>query len=86
MKIAIVGCGKVGSTTAFALLYSIKPDEVMLIDREKGLIEAEKLDLEHSAVAISPKTKVNSSTDIREVKINARSKLFRDYEKSEYKT
>lgn len=66
MKISIIGCGKVGSTTAFALLYSMKPKEIMLIDREE--VKAEELDLGHAAIAISPNTSIRSSIDVAESK------------------
>lgn len=64
MKISIIGCGKVGSTTAFALLYTVKPDEIMLIDRKEDFVRAEELDLSH---AIS-NTKISSSIEVKDVK------------------
>lgn len=64
MKIAIIGCGKVGSTAAFALLYTVKPKEIMLIDRNKAKVEAEALDLCHAANS----TLVKSSVDIKDAK------------------
>ncbi len=68
MKISIIGCGKVGSTTAFALLYSVRPEEIMLYDRNKNRAEAEELDLGHAAAAVSPRTRVKSSTNIRDIR------------------
>lgn len=46
-KVAIVGCGRVGMSTAFALLIAGIPNELVLFGRDKQKIEGEKLDLEH---------------------------------------
>ena len=38
-RVAIVGTGFVGSTTAYALLMSEKPAEIVLIDRDRRRAE-----------------------------------------------
>jgi L-lactate dehydrogenase len=44
-RVAIVGAGLVGSTTAYALLLSGLVAEIVLIDKDKGLAEAQVHDL-----------------------------------------
>ncbi len=46
-KVAIIGCGRVGMSTAFALLLRGIPNELLLIDRSEAKIKGEELDLEH---------------------------------------
>lgn len=46
-KIAIIGLGKVGMTTAYALVLGGIPSELVLMSRSKKKAEAERLDLEH---------------------------------------
>lgn len=47
IKVAIVGCGKVGMSTAFALLLQGIANEIVLLGRCKDDIIGEQLDLEH---------------------------------------
>ena len=47
-KVAIVGCGFVGSSTAFSLITQGLCDEVMLIDINKERAYGEMLDLNDS--------------------------------------
>lgn len=47
-KVAIVGCGRVGMATAFALLVEGIPNELLLFGRSLEKIKGEELDLEHS--------------------------------------
>lgn len=47
-KVGIVGTGKVGMTTAFALLLEGIPTDLVLIGRDKAKVEGEKLDLDHA--------------------------------------
>lgn len=63
MKVSIIGAGNVGAASAFAVLYTVKPDELVLIDQAKDLVAGQVLDLSHAAVAISPKTKIAGGTD-----------------------
>lgn len=48
-KIAIVGVGSVGSTTAYTLLLSGMVAEIVLIDINKEKAEGESMDLNHAA-------------------------------------
>lgn len=47
-KVAIAGCGAVGSTLAFNLAHSRVCDEIMLIDINKRKASADALDITHS--------------------------------------
>lgn len=46
-KVSIIGCGYVGSTIAYALMMKNLPDEIVLIDLNKKITEAERLDIRH---------------------------------------
>ena len=46
-KVAIVGCGFVGSSSAFALMQSGLFSEMVLIDVDKNRAEGEALDIAH---------------------------------------
>ncbi len=46
-KIAIVGCGFVGSATAFALMQSGLFSEIVMIDADRAKAEGEALDISH---------------------------------------
>jgi malate/lactate dehydrogenase len=62
MKIAIIGAGRVGSTTAFSLMKEGLADEVVLIDILENLVKGEALDLGHCHLA-----DVKGSTNYAEV-------------------
>lgn len=47
-KVAVVGCGQVGMTAAYAMMLSGTPTEIVLVDRNKDKAIGEKLDLEHA--------------------------------------
>ena len=53
-KAAIVGCGFVGSASAFALMESGLFSEIVLIDREKKKAEGEALDISHGLPFAKP--------------------------------
>lgn len=53
-KVAIVGCGFVGSASAFALLESGLFSEIILIDANKDKAEGEALDIAHGAPFARP--------------------------------
>lgn len=53
-KAAIIGCGFVGSTTAFALMESGLFSEMVLIDVDKDRAEGEALDISHGMAFGSP--------------------------------
>lgn len=57
-KVAIVGCGLVGSTTAFSLITQGICDEVMLIDVNKERSYGEMLDLKDSIEYLNRNVKV----------------------------
>ena len=46
-KVAIIGCGHVGMTTAFSILHTGVVNELVLFGRDKTKLIGEKLDLEH---------------------------------------
>jgi L-lactate dehydrogenase len=46
-KVAIIGCGRVGMSTAFAILQQGIVNELLLVSRSKAKAEGEKLYLEH---------------------------------------
>jgi L-lactate dehydrogenase len=46
-KISIIGCGRVGMTTAYAILLKGLANELILLGRDKKELIGEELDLEH---------------------------------------
>lgn len=46
-KVAVIGCGMVGSTTAFSLMHSGLFTDMVLIDVNKSRAEGEAMDLSH---------------------------------------
>lgn len=59
-KVAIVGAGGVGTTTAYAALMSGVARQVALFDRNAAKAEAEALDLEHGLLFLPPASIVGS--------------------------
>ena len=59
-KVAIVGCGLVGSTTAFSLVTQGVCDEVMLIDINKERAYGEMLDMRDSIEYLNRNVKVKN--------------------------
>ena len=53
-KAAIVGCGFVGSASAFALMESSLFSEIVLIDADKNKAEGEALDISHGLPFAKP--------------------------------
>ncbi|OIQ61132.1 L-lactate dehydrogenase [Moorella thermoacetica] len=53
-KVAIIGTGYVGSSTAFALLFSPLVKEMVLVDVNHAKAEGEAMDLAHAATLIRP--------------------------------
>uniref|UniRef100_UPI0028A2D53A L-lactate dehydrogenase n=1 Tax=Anaerosporobacter sp. TaxID=1872529 RepID=UPI0028A2D53A len=70
-KIAIVGCGFVGSSTAFSLLTQGVCDEIVLIDINKEKAYGEVLDLKNSIEYLNRNTKVvvGSYEDCKDVDV-----------------
>ena len=58
-SIAIVGCGHVGSTSAYALMLRGVARELILLDSDRGVAEAEAMDLQH-AVSMSRPVRVRA--------------------------
>jgi L-lactate dehydrogenase len=56
MKIGIVGCGMVGSTSAYALVMSGVGREIVLVDLNRARAEAEANDLYHAVPFAHPLT------------------------------
>lgn len=56
MKIGIVGCGMVGSTSAYALVMSGVGREIVLVDIERARAEAEANDINHAVPFAHPLT------------------------------
>lgn len=56
MKIGIVGCGMVGSTSAYALVMSGVGREIILVDLNRARAEAEASDISHAVPFAHPLT------------------------------
>lgn len=61
-KVAIVGLGRVGTTTAYSLLLRGLATELLLYSREKSKAEGEKADLEHGS-PFYPGTIISATND-----------------------
>jgi L-lactate dehydrogenase len=53
-KIAVIGAGGVGATTAYALMVQGVGSEIVLIDLDKDKAEGEAMDLRHGASFVNP--------------------------------
>lgn len=53
-KVVVVGCGFVGSSSAFALMQSQLFSEMVLIDADQKRAEGEAIDISHGMVFASP--------------------------------
>ncbi|NLW07603.1 MAG: L-lactate dehydrogenase [Clostridia bacterium] len=53
-KVAIIGAGHVGASTAFALLFSPLVKEIVLVDKNQAKAEGEAMDLAHAATLVRP--------------------------------
>ena len=53
-SIAIIGCGHVGSTSAYALMLRGVARELILLDINRGVAEAEAMDLQHAVPMTRP--------------------------------
>lgn len=62
-KVAVVGCGRVGITTAYTMYLKNTINEIILFDRDSERIAAERLDFLHS-LSFLGKTKVTVAKDI----------------------
>ncbi len=66
-KVSIIGCGKVGMTTAYSLLHDGVINELLLVGRSKEKIIGEQLDLEHG-LSFMHHVKVDSTDDYKDLK------------------
>lgn len=66
-KVAIIGAGAVGTSTAYALLIKKIAGEVALYDTNKAKVEAEVLDLAHGSQFTNP-SRVYGGNDIEVVR------------------
>ncbi len=66
-KVSVVGCGRVGITAAYTMYLKNTINEIVLYDRNKEKIAAERLDFLHSLSFLGT-TKVNVAQDISDLK------------------
>lgn len=66
-KVAVVGCGKVGMTAAYAIFLDGIADKLVLFGRHQDKLEGERLDLEHGG-AFSRNTTVIASSKYQDLK------------------
>ncbi|MDP3964440.1 MAG: L-lactate dehydrogenase [bacterium] len=60
-KVAIIGAGMVGSTTAYSLITQNTAEEIVLLDANSALAQSQAMDLQHS-VPFAGFTKVQAGT------------------------
>lgn len=65
-KVAVVGCGKIGMTTVFAMLIGGVATEMVLWGREKKRLEGEKMDLDE-AQPLLPKCRITVTDDMKDL-------------------
>ncbi len=53
-RVAVIGCGHVGSASAFALLASGVAQEIVLVDTDEDRLEGEVMDLQHAVPLLHP--------------------------------
>ena len=53
-RVAVVGCGNVGATSAYALMLAGHAREVVLLDKDERRAEGEAMDLQHAAALARP--------------------------------
>lgn len=53
-RVAIIGCGHVGSTSAYSLLMNGSAEEIVLIDKDRDKLLGETMDLQHSVPLARP--------------------------------
>jgi L-lactate dehydrogenase len=70
MKIGIVGCGMVGSTSAYALVMSGVGREIILVDLNRARAEAEANDIYHAVPFAHPLTiRAGDYTDLKGARV-----------------
>ena len=63
-KVAVIGCGMVGSTTAFALMESGLFTDMLLIDVNRDRAVGEAMDLSHCLPFTAPSKSARATTRI----------------------
>ena len=53
-RIAVIGCGHVGSTSAYSLLLRGIAQEIVVIDEDRDRLIGEVMDLQHSVSLFRP--------------------------------
>lgn len=53
-RVAIIGCGNVGATSAYALLLNGIAEEIVLLDKNRDKVIGEVMDLQHSVPLAQP--------------------------------
>lgn len=53
-RVAIIGCGHVGATSAYALLFNGAAEEIILIDKNRDKLRGETMDLKHAVPLARP--------------------------------
>lgn len=65
-KVSIIGCGKVGMTSAYSIIHAGLVNELVLVGRDKSKLVGEQLDLEHGMSFLS-QTKVKITDDYQDI-------------------
>lgn len=65
-KVSIIGCGKVGMTSAYSILHSGMVNELILVGRDKCALEGEELDLEHG-MSFLPFAKITGTENYSDI-------------------
>lgn len=66
-KVAIIGCGYVGATAAYALMLSDEIDELVLYNRHKEVAQGRALDLSHGT-QFAPSLDILATDNLKDVK------------------
>ena len=53
-RVAVIGCGHVGATSAYALLLNGLAPEIVLVDKDPARAEGEAMDLQHAVPLARP--------------------------------
>lgn len=65
-KVSIIGCGRVGMTTAYSILHEGVVNDLVLFGRSKDDAFGEQLDLEHG-MSFLPYARVHSTNDYKDI-------------------
>lgn len=66
-KVSIIGCGKVGMTSAYSIIHAGLVNELVLVGRDKTKLVGEQLDLEHGMSFLS-QTKIKITDNYQDIK------------------